>query len=256
MTSREIGQALYRHFINYDYKLFNTFVFGGWECDFFARSTSGYYIEVEVKISRSDFFADFKKATKHKIFEAYRNKKTIMVKNNGRSRYEGDVIIRNFCTPSIHIRRYYPINGRYGQRINGSETLIEHDYTTGGYIVNDWADRLEIANNRFGTDVHAPVSKVSYIQLEKENYPNQYWFAVPKGLVEKDEVPDYAGLLYIDGDSVSVKKKAPFLHKRSLDLTKTLLKKYYNLWLYKSNMDLSEKVDLLMNQKEDNETNN
>ncbi len=249
MNSREVGQALYRHFINYDYKLFNTFVFGGWECDFFAKSSSGYFIEVEVKISRSDFFADFKKAHKHKVFEAYRSKKTIMVQNHGISKYGGDVIIKNFCKPSIHVRGYH------GREIkNGSETLIEYDYqnSEGGYIVNDWQDRLEINNTRFGRDISAPISRIGYINLQEHNYPNQYWFAVPKDLVGVDEIPGYAGLLYIDGEEVKIKKKAPFLHKRTLNLTPVLLKKYYNLWQYKSNMGLNEKVEMLMNQKEEN----
>lgn len=47
-------------FINYRYKLHNSFVFK-WESDFLAISKSGYVAEVEIKISKSDFNNDAKK---------------------------------------------------------------------------------------------------------------------------------------------------------------------------------------------------
>lgn len=56
---------------NVRYKLWNCFVFnGGWETDFFVQQdASGYAYEIEIKISRSDFFADAKKIDKHSIIE-------------------------------------------------------------------------------------------------------------------------------------------------------------------------------------------
>ena len=60
MTEASINRSLYHLFNNYNYKLFNAFVFD-WECDFFAISTSNYIIEIEIKIDRSDFKNDFKK---------------------------------------------------------------------------------------------------------------------------------------------------------------------------------------------------
>jgi hypothetical protein len=62
MTSIDIYKTLFREFNNYDYQLRNTFLFS-WESDFFAISKSGYSIEVEVKISKSDFKADYNKTT-------------------------------------------------------------------------------------------------------------------------------------------------------------------------------------------------
>jgi hypothetical protein len=63
----EIYRELYRHFQNYDYRLSNTFVYE-WESDFFAQSKSGYFVEVEVKVSRGDYFRDFVKP-KHNLFK-------------------------------------------------------------------------------------------------------------------------------------------------------------------------------------------
>ena len=62
MNAKLINQFVYAHFSNYNYRLFNSFVYG-WESDFFAVSKSGYSIEVETKISYADFKNDFLKLT-------------------------------------------------------------------------------------------------------------------------------------------------------------------------------------------------
>ena len=53
------------------YKISNSYIFkSDWESDFFVlRRSSGYCYEIEVKISRSDFFNDKKKISKHLILE-------------------------------------------------------------------------------------------------------------------------------------------------------------------------------------------
>lgn len=60
MKTQDIHKKLRSLFLNYDYKLENSFIYK-WESDFFAISKSGYSIEVEIKVSKSDFNADFKK---------------------------------------------------------------------------------------------------------------------------------------------------------------------------------------------------
>ena len=64
MNENYLQGQLRKWFATADYKLFNTFIFA-WESDFFCITKSGYAIEVEIKISRSDFKADFKKEEKH-----------------------------------------------------------------------------------------------------------------------------------------------------------------------------------------------
>lgn len=64
MNEQTIQRALYSIYNNYDYKLFNIYVFG-MEVDFFAMSKSGYAIEIEIKISKADFKKDFEKKDKH-----------------------------------------------------------------------------------------------------------------------------------------------------------------------------------------------
>jgi len=53
---------------NARYKVSNSYVFRhDWETDFFVLQRSGICYEIEIKVSRSDFFADFKKKDKHDI---------------------------------------------------------------------------------------------------------------------------------------------------------------------------------------------
>ena len=61
------------HFGNYEYALWNSYIFSSdWESDYFCISKSGYMTEVEIKMSKSDFKADFKKTRKHEIMGSER----------------------------------------------------------------------------------------------------------------------------------------------------------------------------------------
>ena len=68
---KDITDALHRHYNgNNRYRLANAYIFKrDWESDFFVQKQNGYCYEFEVKISRSDFFADRKKVDKHMILE-------------------------------------------------------------------------------------------------------------------------------------------------------------------------------------------
>jgi hypothetical protein len=71
MTATEIIRAVRELYHNQEYKLNNTYWYG-WEADFGCISSNGYITEVEVKISRSDFWADFKKVDKHRYLANHR----------------------------------------------------------------------------------------------------------------------------------------------------------------------------------------
>lgn len=67
MTEKDIISVLNRFYkTNPKYLISNLYVFD-WESDYLALTNSGYWYEVEVKISRADFFADFKKKEKHEV---------------------------------------------------------------------------------------------------------------------------------------------------------------------------------------------
>ena len=50
----------------HQYVMENLYVFE-WESDFLLKTKSGYWYEAEIKISLSDFKADFKKKEKHHL---------------------------------------------------------------------------------------------------------------------------------------------------------------------------------------------
>ena len=72
-----------------------------------------------------------------------------------------------------------------------------------------------------------------YYLVENHKRPNFFYYVVPKDLIEVDEVPSYAGLIYIDneikyGSKFIIKKKAPQLHKvKYTDEELNLVEKFY-----------------------------
>lgn len=51
---------------------------------------------------------------------------------------------------------------------------------------------------------------------EKKNFyyiPNYFYFVVPENLISIDDIPEYAGLMYLINDKFVQIKKAPLLHK-------------------------------------------
>ena len=136
MNEKKLQKQLWSKYQNHKYRVINTKLFKTNEIvDFLSVLHSGYCQEIEVKISKGDFKADFKKP-KHKLI---------------RSKPSG------------------------------------------------W-DR-----------------KVA----------NRFYYAVPKGLLTIKDVPSYAGLIYVDRNSVVVVKKAPLLHKVKFDFRKILFNKVY-----------------------------
>ncbi len=110
MTERIIQEKLKYYFANYDYKLFNAFIYA-WESDFFGISKSGYALEVEVKISRADFRKDFQcKTEKHHLLTNFKKSAILERKwpfkpylRKGETEYhyrEGDASSIWFCNPA------------------------------------------------------------------------------------------------------------------------------------------------------------
>lgn len=53
--------------------------------------------------------------------------------------------------------------------------------------------------------------------VEHINIPNRFYYACPVGLIKKEEVPEYAGLVYVDGEKIIEIKPANLLHKTKAD---------------------------------------
>jgi len=53
-----------------------------------------------------------------------------------------------------------------------------------------------------------------YFRIERFKRPNKFYYAVPEGLIEPEEVPAYAGLIWVTNKGGLIeKKKAPYIHK-------------------------------------------
>lgn len=68
-TTEQVYKGAELFLSNHDYIFRNSYIFG-WESDIFALTKSGLSVEIEVKVSRSDFFADFKKEDKHRYLSS------------------------------------------------------------------------------------------------------------------------------------------------------------------------------------------
>ena len=59
------------------------------------------------------------------------------------------------------------------------------------------------------THGHGERSKIMEVVID---VPNRYYFACPEGMIRLDEVPSYAGLIYVSAEGTREVKKAPMLH--------------------------------------------
>lgn len=193
-SERTIQKSLDVFYGNFIYKLFNSYVFQhNWESDFFGVSRSGYSYEVEIKISRSDFKNDMKKP-KHAIFyNVQKGNKMFFVK-----RYESEV-------PS----------GEY-------ETVVKK-VEQRNWRTREW----ETIEQKQSRQITYPCTNIGMIDASKILMPHKFLYAVPENLVKVDEIPEYAGLIYVTETSSYIVKNAPFIHKRTLDLKSVLLSKFH-----------------------------
>ena len=79
MTEKTIQHRLSDFIASPRFRLKNLYVFG-WESDLLLLTSAGYFYEIEIKISKSDFKADKKKTLKHnRLVDINCNKKPSLV---------------------------------------------------------------------------------------------------------------------------------------------------------------------------------
>jgi hypothetical protein len=75
------------------------------------------------------------------------------------------------------------------------------------------------------------ISENYYDPTEWKFRPNKFYYCVPENLIKVEEIPDYAGLMYVNSyGTVTTIKEAKFLHKEKLELIKKLCDKFYYYW--------------------------
>lgn len=238
MDATEVYKSVYSLFGNYEYKLMNSYIYD-WESDFWGRSKSGYTLEVEVKVSRSDFFKDFEKP-KHKLFTDWQNKKTHHISKRAWMEYIPERLIGSYINKEIEFQFGPSKNSRWQGWRSGMHN--------GKYGV--WANDYGPATiRRHEVKMYAQATPIKITPLTDILCPNSLYYACPEGLIKPEEVPKYAGLVYVQNEHrAAIVKKAPYIHKHHQDLTSILLKKFYYLWL--TNTTIQRKMEISLNKTE------
>jgi hypothetical protein len=199
-TEKIIQKALFSFFNSHEYKFTNTYFFNN-ESDFLSFLTSGFCYECEIKISRSDFKADFKKE-KHVIHKGNEIGKNLFL----RKTY--DNIETNL---SWEFCRDFP------------ELIESREQTRMQYVDRIYQDVTTVYYKAITS------CGVEFVSHDNKQIPNKFFYVVPSGLITKEEVPDYAGLIYVDENlKVTKIKDGKFLHKDKLDVKKLFTKTYYS----------------------------
>ena len=137
------------------------------------------------------------------------------------------------------------------------------------YVFGWESDLLFLSKSGIWTEIEIKVSRADFladlkkvekhsILADKENRikPNRFFYAVPEGLVQPEEVPAYAGLLWVMNGgchSTVMKKPAPSLHgsKITPEELKLADKFYYNMLNAKSEALITKNEMAAMQQPYD-----
>ena len=190
-TEKTIQKALFKKFESHSFKFTNTYFFKN-ESDWLSFLSNGYCYEVEIKISRSDFKADFKKI-KHKLHKNVNEKDGL---------YAHPLREIKHIEPDWNFCKAFP------------ELVESNEYYNG----RSWFVRLWAVTG----------TQIEFRKVKPVSLPNKFFYAVPENLISIDEIPDYAGLLYIKEDgSVKKVKDGKFIHREILNKSKLFNKLYF-----------------------------
>lgn len=113
--------------------------------------------------------------------------------------------LRSFMSsPKFFLRNMYVFGWE-------SDVLI---LTNSGY----WYEiEIKISRADFHNDQKHKSQKFNFMADEDtRNKPNYFYYAVPEGMISPDEVPSFAGLIYMHRSRPEVIKKAPKIHKEKI----------------------------------------
>lgn len=82
---------------------------------------------------------------------------------------------------------------------------------------------VKISRSDFKADSKKQKWKYFHLRIET-GIPNYFYYVCPDGLIKKDEIQDFAGLIYVNNGTCSVIKKAKILHRYKHNLTRLLTK--------------------------------
>lgn len=105
------------------------------------------------------------------------------------------------------------------------------------YLFSDWEiDVLSLNKSDYLTEFEVKVSRSDFKADSKKRkwqfyenkietmISNYFYYACPNGLIAENEIPIFAGLVYVRNDGIDLIKKAPLLYKTKHDRNKVLTK--------------------------------
>ena len=147
-------------------------------------------------------------------------------------------------------------------------------YEISNLFVYDWeSDYIAITKSGYAYEVEIKISRADFandfkhkenkhLLLESETMikdspngcPNYFYYAVPDGLINSDEVPKYAGLIYLKPWGVSIVKEAPKINNQKVDLDALNLRNkfYWNMITWKNRYDeISDAAETIKSLKKE-----
>jgi hypothetical protein len=117
--------------------------------------------------------------------------------------------------------------------LNDSKKVDKHSILKDGtYLVKKY-------KYRWDKELNKSVSEHNFVPTEWKFRPNKFYYCVPEGLIKPEEVPEYAGLMYVNEFGVTTVKEPKFIHKEKLSLEKPLCDKFYYYWRNEKNNNVS-----------------
>ena len=122
--------------------------------------------------------------------------------------------------------------------------ILMGEKASGKKYVSSYLEIIEGLKERAKTSSYALTSLRRYeeqgekYRIDNRRKPNVFYYAVPDGLINAEDVPEYAGLIYVNEHGrLQIVKKAPYLHKNKYNDAELKLgeKFYYHMVDWKRN---------------------
>lgn len=108
---------------------------------------------------------------------------------------------------------------------NVSNIFYQSEVDVLSILKSGYVSEFEVKISRSDFKADAKKAKWKYFENRIETgIPNYFSYACPEGLITKEEVQDFAGLIYVYEHGTKIIKKPKILHRRKHDLLKLLSK--------------------------------
>lgn len=130
------------------------------------------------------------------------------------------------------VHNYFSSGYIYGLK---NSFIFNHNWESDYFCVNrdgySFEVEVKISRADFKNDVKKEKHGLFKDNPKKKLIPNRFYYALPPDLIDEKDIPDYAGLIIVNGSHATIVKRAPFIHKVKYDFRKILCDKFYYQWL-------------------------